>query len=69
MKCDICGKEKETLHKFYWGFFTTEYEPEKWVNACEECQREFQKASSVYCVNRTPLIEMEQRIKKRVRKR
>ena len=68
MKCDICEKETENLNKFYWGFFNSEYEPDKWVNACEECRLRFIKASNVYNFNRTPLIEMEKEIKKKVRK-
>lgn len=69
MKCDICEKEKDNLKKFYWGFFKSEYEPEKWIEICDECCLKFIKASNVYCVNRTPLIEMENEIKKKVRKR
>ena len=69
MKCNICDKEKEKLHKFYWGFFKSEYEPDKWLMACESCQLRFLKASGVYCANRTPLIEMEKEIKTKVRKR
>lgn len=34
MKCDICEEEKEGLIPFYWGFFKSEYEPEKWVMTC-----------------------------------
>lgn len=69
MKCFLCEKEKETLHNFYWGFFKSEYEPEKWIKICDECCLKFIKASNVYCANRTPLIEMEKEIKKKARKR
>lgn len=69
MKCDICDKETNELVKFYWGFFKTEYEPEKWINACSECTLKFQKASNIYMRNRTPLIEMENKIKSKVRRR
>lgn len=67
MKCDICEKEVEKTIPLYWGFFKSEYEPEKWVNACPDCCKKFQQASSVYCVNRTPLIEFEQEIKEKVK--
>ena len=73
MRCDICEEEKEGLIPFYWGFFKTEYEPEKWIMACPDCCREFQRASFGYSYDRTPLIEMEKNIennvKKKVRKR
>ena len=73
MKCDICEEEKDNLIPFYWGFFKTEYEPDKWVMACSDCCREFQRASFGYSYDRTPLIEMEKNIennvKKKVRKR
>lgn len=69
MKCDICGEEKEKVIPFYWGFFKSEYEPEKWINACEDCCREFQRASFGYSYNRTPLIEMENKIKENVKKK
>lgn len=69
MKCDICDKEVEKTIPFYWGFFKTEYEPEKWIKICDECCLKFIKASNVYCVNRTPLIEMENEIKTKVRRR
>lgn len=45
MFCDVCGEDKENLHKFYYGFFKTEYEPEKWCLACDDCQRQFQRDS------------------------
>jgi hypothetical protein len=67
--CFLCEKEVENLNKFYWGFFNTAYEPEKWIYICDECQLKFIKASNVYNFNRTPLIEMEKTIKKKVRKR
>lgn len=69
MKCDICEREVEKTIPFYWGFFKTEYEPKKWIEICDECCLKFIKASNVYCVNRTPLIEMENEIKKKVRLR
>lgn len=69
MKCEICNKEKQNLHKFYWGFFNTEYDPDKWIMACKDCQTNFLKASNVYCMNKNPLIEMEQQIKKKIKKR
>ena len=68
MKCDICEKEKKTI-PFYWGFFKTEYEPDKWVNACSECCRNFLRASTGYNFNKEPLINMEQQIKHKTRKR
>ena len=69
MKCLLCEKEKETLKKFYWGFFSISYEEDKWIQLCDDCCLKFLKASNVYCANRTPLIEMEKEIKKKVRKR
>lgn len=69
MKCDICDKQVEKTIPFYWGFFKSEYEPEKWVNACPDCCRKFQKASHGYKYDRTELIEFEQTIKNKVRRR
>ncbi len=69
MKCDICGKEVSKTIPFYWGFFKTNYEKEKWINACENCQTKFLQASNLYSINRTPLIELEKNIKKKVRRR
>ena len=56
MICDYCRKEKET-HKFYYGFFQSEYDESKWCWLCSNCQKEFLKCSNVYSVNRTYLIE------------
>lgn len=69
MKCDVCGTETNKTCKLYWGFFSSKYEPKKWVSACEECQIKFLQASNLYSINRTPLIELERKIKKKVRKR
>lgn len=74
VKCEICQKEVEKTIPFYWGFFKTEYEPEKWVQACPDCCRRFQRASNGYNYNRKPLMEMERQIinniqKKKVRRR
>lgn len=69
MKCNICGKETKKIVPFYWGFFKSEYEPEKWINACPDCCIRFQQASNIYPVNRTPLIELEKEIKVKVRRR
>lgn len=66
MKCNICNQEKEKTIPFYWGFFKTKYEPEKWINACEKCCRRFQKASHTYSHNRTELLELEQEIKNNI---
>lgn len=67
MKCLLCKEEKETLKNFYWGFFSNEYEKDKWILLCDECCLKFLKASNIYNFNRTPLIEMEKEIKKKVR--
>ena len=69
MKCDICEREVDKTIPFYYGFFKSEYEPEKWINACEKCQTKFLQASNLYSINRTPLIELEKNIKKKVRRR
>lgn len=72
MKCGICGREVDKTIPFYYGFFKTEYEPEKWTQACDECCRDFQRASFGYSYDRTPLIEIERKIiknKKKVRRR
>lgn len=69
MKCDVCEREVEKTILFYYGFFKVEYEPDKWVNACPNCCRKFQKASHGYKYDRTPLIEMEQQIIKNVEKK
>lgn len=66
--CELCGNQSKQVLKFYWGFFKSEYEPDKWVNICSDCQERFLQASNVYSLNRTPLIEMESDIKKRVRR-
>lgn len=69
MKCDICEQEKEKVIPFYWGFFKTSYEPEKWINACEKCCRRFQKASHLYAYHREELLNLEQEIKFNVEKK
>lgn len=69
MKCNICEKEVDKTIPLYWGFFKSEYEPEKWINACEKCQTKFLQASNLYSINRTELIELEKDIKKKVRRR
>ena len=69
MKCDICEREVEKTIPFYWGFFKTEYEPEKWVNACPDCCRKFQRASHGYNYNRNELIEFEAKIKEQLEKK
>lgn len=68
-RCVLCNKERNDLGRLYWGFFKVEYEPDKWIIVCPECQTRFLKASNVYSVNRTPLIEMEKEIKNKVRRR
>ena len=68
MKCDICEREVDKTILFYYGFFKSEYEPEKWIEACDECCRRFQKASHGYKYNRTDLIELEQQIISNVNK-
>lgn len=67
MKCDICNKEAKTI-PFYWGFFKTEYEPKKWVNACSDCCKNFLRASNYSNVSKEPLKQIENNIKRRVRK-
>nr|DAL65810.1 MAG TPA_asm: hypothetical protein [Caudoviricetes sp.] len=69
MKCDICEREVKKTIPFYYGFFKSEYEPEKWIEACDECCRDFQRASFGYLYERTPLIEMERKIIKNVEKK
>lgn len=64
MKCDICKKERKVI-PFYWGFFKTEYEPEKWIKACPSCCREFLRASNAYNFDKEPLKKMEQKIRRR----
>ena len=56
MKCDKCNKDTET-HKFYYGFFSVEYDESKWCYLCDECILEFLKASNVYSFKRDYLIE------------
>lgn len=67
MKCDICGREVDKTIPFYYGFFKSEYEPEKWVKACQWCCREFLRASNGYNFNKEPLKKMEHKIKIRRR--
>lgn len=69
MKCFLCEKDSEKLKKFYWGFFKGDYEPDKWIEICDDCCLKFIKASNIYNFNRTPLIEMENEIKQKVRLR
>lgn len=69
MKCDVCEREVENTIPFYYGFFKSEYEPEKWVKACSDCCKEFQRASFGYAYDRTQLIEMERKIIKNVEKK
>lgn len=65
MKCGICGEERDDLIRFYWGFFTTEYEPEKWIYACTNCTRQFQRASSSSPRSKEELKEIETKILRR----
>lgn len=69
MICDICKRKDQKTTPFYYGFFKVEYEPDKWISACQECQTKFLQASNLYSINRTPLIELEKNIKKKVRVR
>lgn len=68
MICELCDKETDSLNKLYWGFFKSYYEEDKWINVCKDCQKRFLQASNIYNINRTPLIEMEKDIKKKVRR-
>ena len=71
MYCGICKKEKKEneLHKFYWGFWSWEYDPKKWTLACDDCLKDFRDFSAIAYKNRDPLILMERKIKTKVRKR
>ena len=68
MKCDICGEEKDNLIRFYWGFFKTEYEPEKWVCACKGCIRRYQRACGNSYKDRIELKNIEAQIIRRRKK-
>ena len=65
MKCGICGEEKEKLIRFYWGFFKTEYEPEKWIYACTDCARRYQRACGNSVKDRVELKNIENQIIRR----
>ena len=65
MKCGICGEEQDDLIRFYWGFFRTEYEPEKWIYACTDCVRQFQRASSSSPRSKEELQKIEDKIIRR----
>ena len=69
MKCEICQKEVEKTIPFYWGFFENEYNPEKWINACQNCCKEFLRASNISNQTKKPLINIETKIKTNTRKR
>ena len=69
MKCDICNKETNKTIPFYWGFFKTNYEPDKWINSCEKCSKRFIQASNIYNLNKEELIKLEQEIKENQNKR
>ena len=71
MYCGVCkeGKSQNELHKFYWGFFSAEYDPNKWTLACDNCLADFRHYSTIASRNRDPLILMEKQIKTKVRKR
>lgn len=59
-KCLLCGK-KENVIKFYYGFWKSEYEPEKWCYLCDKCIRRFLVASSMASSTgkKDKLIELE----------
>lgn len=65
MKCGICGKEQDDLIRFYWGFFRTEYEPEKWIYACKDCIRNYQRACGNSVKDRIELKNIENQIIRR----
>ena len=67
MKCEICGETPKRLHKFYWGFFKTEYDPNKWALVCDNCRNNFLKESSyAQCTGKKDgLIEIENKIRVR----
>ena len=69
MKCDICDNEVKKTIRFYWGFFKSEYEPDKWIFVCKDCATEFLKSSNIANTNRMPLIEFENKIKQKVKVR
>lgn len=69
LKCDICERKVDKTIPFYYGFFKSKYEPEKWIKACPECCKDFQRASFGYSYDRTPLIELEHKIIKNVEKK
>ena len=67
MKCDICNKNVDKVIPFYYDFFSTEYKPEKWINICPECSKKFLQLSN--SSNRNGLVEMENKITNKPRKR
>lgn len=73
MYCNICKKEKREneLHKFYWEFWSTDYDETKWTLACDECRKGFLKASSYaqWTGKKNELIDIENNIKERRRVR
>ena len=60
MKCLLCDNEEG--HKFYWGFFKSEYDPSKWCYLCNRCRREFLRA----CTDKNDLWLMYREIEAKI---
>lgn len=68
MKCNYCNEEKE-VHLFYYDFFKTSYEEDKWGYLCDDCRKVFLKNCSCSYVsnNRDSLTLMQKKIEKNIK--
>ena len=68
-ECLLCGNEEKVI-KFYYGFWKTEYEPEKWCYLCNECTRKFQQYSHICHIKnrKDELLEFEEQIVRKLKK-
>ena len=68
-ECLLCGN-KEKVIKFYYGFWKSEYEPEKWCYLCQQCIRDFLSYSHIcHIKNRNDeLLDFEEEIVRKLKK-
>jgi len=64
MKCLLC--ENEEGHKFYWDFFNSEYDENKWCYLCDKCRTRFLQASNVYNYDNSELWIMYREIEAKI---
>ena len=68
-KCLLCGNDENVI-KFYYGFWKSEYEPEKWCYLCNKCTRIFQEYSHICHIRnrKDELLDFEEQIVRKLKK-